>query len=142
MATPNMRPPCVVFGILLDFTDYDFRPPSVRLVDPFTRLPYKFEELPSPLPRVTNPAINPPDIQTLMQPSWSSDPPFLCLPGVREYHSHPAHSGDYWELYRGSGIGTLHFLLDQIWKYGVQGIQSLNFSITIVPNGFIQNASQ
>ncbi len=34
-----LRPAAVVFGALLDFTDYDLRPPSVTLVDPFTSRP-------------------------------------------------------------------------------------------------------
>ena len=51
--TPNARPPALVFGATLDFTDYDFLPPSVQIVDPFTRVPYRFKELPTRLPQQT-----------------------------------------------------------------------------------------
>src|SRR5688572_7142105 len=50
-ATPKLNPPCVMFGAVLDFTDYDFQPPSVRLVHPFTQVPYKQNELPNHLLR-------------------------------------------------------------------------------------------
>jgi hypothetical protein len=50
--------------------------------------------------------------------------PFLCLPGVREYHEHPAHSNDPWLGYRNSGEGTLGFLIDQLHLYGSNPISS------------------
>jgi hypothetical protein len=62
--------------------------------------------------------------QAMMQ-AWSPDDiPFLCLPGVREYHDNPAHSGDLWLLHRGRGVGTLHFILDQLYRYGVQPMRA------------------
>jgi hypothetical protein len=50
---PHLKPPAVVFGAVIDFTNYDFWPPSVRLVDPFTREQYKTRNLPSNLVRMT-----------------------------------------------------------------------------------------
>ena len=131
---PQLRPPALVFGVLIDFTDYDLWPPSVKLVDPFTREPYKNKDLPCRLlrqPAMPNdPAlagqiqlVQPQDLMVAHDPE---DVPFLCIPGVREYHEHPAHSGDSWLLYRGTGEGTLHFLLEQIYKYGVQPIAAYN----------------
>jgi hypothetical protein len=38
-------------GVDFDYTNYDAAPPSVRLVNPFTRTPYKFSELPTQLLR-------------------------------------------------------------------------------------------
>lgn len=147
----------VVFGALLDFTNYDLWPPSVKLVDPFTMVPYKARELPSPLlrrvgsPQPTTPAgpaggaqatPAPPTGPTqpgsgptppaapaveLVQPiaqSWGPDEvPFICLPGIREYHDNPAHTGDSWLLHRGRGEGTLHFILEQLYKYGVRPLK-------------------
>src|SRR5438067_13891236 len=46
-----IKPPAVVFGAELDFSNYDLWAPSVRLVDPFSREPYVFPELPSLLKR-------------------------------------------------------------------------------------------
>ncbi len=131
---PQLQPPALVFGALLDFKDYDLWPPSVKLVDPFTREPYKNKDLPR---RLLRQAAMPDDSalagpfqlvqqQDLMVAHDQEDVPFLCIPGVREYHEHPAHSGDSWLLRRGTGEGTLHFLLEQIYKYGIQPIATYN----------------
>jgi hypothetical protein len=37
---------------------------------------------------------------------WSSSPliatpkPFMCMPGIREYHTHHSHVGDSWENHK------------------------------------------
>ena len=64
-------------------------------------------------------------------PHDSEDVPFLCIPGVREYHEHPAHSGDSWLLHKGSGEGTLYFLLNTIYRYGVEPIPSYGISMGV-----------
>ena len=137
--TPRLRPAAVMFGVLLDFTNYDLWPPSVRMVDPFTRRPYAAGELPSALLRqlphesreatealAALPAGGPPGIavQPMMQAHRRDEVPFLCLPGVREYHDHPGHTGDSWLLRRTGGEGTLHFILEQLWRYGAEPITS------------------
>lgn len=146
-AAPKLSPACVVLGVVLDFTDYDFQPPSVRLVHPFTRVPYKYRELPNKLVRtVLNPA--PPEAamqgaviatpQALMIAHTPDEVPFLCLPGVREYHNHPGHSGDLWALRRSTAEGTLFFLLSQIYKYGVEPINGYSMALKININGLTQ----
>jgi hypothetical protein len=134
--TPNVKPPSVVFGALLNFQNYDLWPPSVRLVNPFTQKPYSWAELPTRLPRVVQANVNPAlatqlategqgmpiQVTELMQSHEPNNPeavPFLCMPGVREYHHHPGHSGDHWLLHRARGEGTLYFILDQLYRYGV-----------------------
>jgi len=133
-ASSRAKPPVVVFGVLLDFENYDLWPPSVRLVDPFTRVPYKANELPVQLVRrmptqgtneptgQTNTQAQP-QLQVIAQSHGPEDIPFLCIPGVREYHQHPAHSGDSWLTHRGKGEGTLHFLLERLYSYGVQSVR-------------------
>jgi len=76
--------------------------------------------------------------QPLMQWYGPDDTPFLCVAGVREYHDHPGHSGDAWELHRKSGAGRLVRLLDAITRYGVQPIS--DYQVTLVPQvvGFVQ----
>ena len=154
---PQLKPPAVVFGAIIDFTNYDFWAPSVRLVDPFTREPYKCKDLPSQLVRMV-PAVMPAEIAERIkslagpgavlqgaqgsapQPLMQGQPdeiPFFCIPGVREYHQHSAHTGDSWLLHRGAGEGTLLFILDQLWKYGVQGVASYNCQLTIAIGGFV-----
>lgn len=58
--------------------------------------------------------------QPLLQDYGPEDIPFLCLPGVREYHDHPAHSGDPWELHRTTGAGSLARLVDVVRTYAVE----------------------
>ncbi len=74
--------------------------------------------------------------QPLMQGYGGDDIPFLCMAGVREYHEHPAHSGDHWESYRTSGAGRLVRLVDTISKYGLEPIKG--FEVQMVPKvGFL-----
>lgn len=153
-ANPTIKPPAVIFGALLDFTNYDLWAPSVTLVNPFTMEPYKARELPVLLFRRPPAAEIPPHVmammqqgvpfEQLMQPTrllvWYTpeDVPFVCLPGIREYHEHPGHSGDSWLSHRGRGEGTLYFILDQLYKYGVQpttyGVETM-YSVKLVPQG-------
>ncbi len=67
-----------------------------------------------------------------MQAYGPDDIPFLCVAGVREYHEHPAHSGDQWELYRSSGGGRLIRLLEIVSKYGLDPVVGLN--VQMVPH--------
>ena len=144
-ASPRLKPPAVIFGAILDFTNYDFWPPSVTLVNPFTREPYRQKELPTFMKRRTLRPI-PPAVAAIAQSQgqevpqlesddpllqWYSpdDVPFLCVPGVREYHNHPGHSGDSWLLHRGTGTGTLFFVLDVLYRYGVQPIDGYNIQM-------------
>jgi hypothetical protein len=146
-ANSELKPPAVIFGALLDFTNYDLWAPSVKLVNPFTREPYKAKELPTALKRRTvHPAppefiamarqqgVEPPEMvqeDPLMQAHSPDDVPFLCLPGVREYHDHPAHSGDSWLLHRDRGEGKLYFILEKLYRYGVQPITT--YTIQMMP---------
>jgi Predicted metal binding domain len=125
MAAPQLAPPPLITGVHLDYTNYDARPPSVRLVNPFTSEPYRAHQLPTRLVRRKGEArLDTPDgpqleVTTLMQGDSPQSLPFLCLPGVREYHDHPGHSGDPWELHRRTGAGTLVRLLEVIHIYGI-----------------------
>jgi hypothetical protein len=150
------RPLAAVFGVLIDFSNYDLWAPSVKLVHPFTRVPYKTGELPTALVRAvpvasvaplpispTNPttpsgATGPQHYtpQPLAQAYDLEDVPFICLPGVREYHENPAHTGDSWLLHRGRGEGTLHFIVEQLSRYGLEPIHQLQFGFQVMFQGF------
>jgi hypothetical protein len=152
LAAPQLAPPAIVTGVAFDYTNYDMLPPSVRLVDSFTGEPYMANELPTYLKRAVE-AGGPPipnlqlplgaqarliSQQPLMQWYGPEDIPFLCIAGVREYHEHPGHSGDAWELHRRSGAGRLVRLLETIAKYGVQPISEYQISLQPRISGFIQ----
>lgn len=152
LAAPQLSPPAVVTGVRFDYSNYDFHPPSVRLVNPFTNEPYKTKELPTALKRSVEggtPQIPglmiPPGAQArlvmqqpLMQSYGPDDIPFLCIAGVREYHDHPGHSGDAWELHRKSGAGRFVRLLEVITKYGVQPISDYQVTMVLQVAGFVQ----
>jgi Predicted metal binding domain len=140
-ASPKTKPSCVIFAADINFENYDLWPPSVRLVDPFTGTPYSLEQLPTNLPRLVPVPVPPGQIapltpQPLMVAHGNDQIPFLCLPGIREYHTHPAHTGDSWLLHRGKGEGTLNFILTQLHKYGVEPITSLQHNLNVVFAGF------
>ncbi len=65
--------------------------------------------------------------------SGVNERPFFCIPGVREYHNHPAHTGNPWLLHRTKGEGKLAFLLDQLYIHSIPFIKQygLNFNVTV-----------
>lgn len=146
MAAPQLKPPPVVTGVLFDYTNYDLQPPSIRLADPFSREPYKADELPTALLRQIEtdgmpfglampPGVATPRViqqQPLMQAYEAGDLPFLCIAGVREYHEHPAHSGDRWELHRRAGAGKLVRILEVIDTYGIRPVNG--YGVNLVPH--------
>lgn len=149
MAAPQLKPPPLVTGVLFDYTDYDAVPPSVRLVDPFTREPYRDEELPTRLlrsvpagpielpPGVQLPPGVVPQVQQPLMQSHDGSLPFLCVAGVREYHEHPAHTGDAWDLHRSAGAGRLVRILEVIDTYGIRPIGDFGFTLTTQVTGWM-----
>jgi hypothetical protein len=139
LAAPQVKPPAILCGVEFDYTNYDAEPPSVKLVDPFSRLPYLARDLPTSLNRAM-PAVAVPGapanvqlraVQPLMQAHTPEEIPFLCIAGVREYHDHPGHTGDDWMLHRASGAGRLVRLLEVIDKYGLQPMRG--YGVNLVP---------
>ncbi len=151
MAAPQLEPASVITGVEFDYTDYDVQPPSVRLVHPFTGVPYTLAQLPISLRRQARPEL-PAEVraffeqggaqlageQNLMQGYGPDDIPFMCVAGVREYHDHPGHSGDPWELHSASGAGRLVRLLDVIDRYGIKPLAGFNIRLETRITGFTQ----
>ena len=142
LASEKTKPPALVAAVQFDYTNYDAEPPSVRFIDPFSgrslslrELPLRMQrmvpgpELPIPGPDGGKAQLNTPE--NLMQAYSPEDVPFLCIAGVKDYHDHPGHSGDPWEVHRSSGGGRLVRLLEVISKYGVEPIQG--FTVNLVP---------
>ena len=123
--TPKMRPPAMVLCARIDFTNYDMCAPSVQFIDPFTKQLLTLEEIGAPFLRD-----GPDGPQRILQ-GHPGRPAFLCLPGIREYHEHPAHSGDSWLLHRGQGEGGLLFLADKISTYGSEPISSWQIQLQL-----------
>ena len=140
LASSKTTPPTLLFGVRFDYANYDAEPPSVKIVDPFSGRALLSEELPTHLPRmVLGPEAVMPDgnlgrpvtLQDLMQAPSPEDEAFLCIAGVKEYHDHPGHSGDPWELHRSAGEGRLVRLLEAISKYGLDTVTG--FHINLAP---------
>lgn len=146
---PQLRPAAVLFGALLDFTNYDLWAPSVTIVNPFTAEPLRQREIPPAMhllrrvPQMVElPGIGqvPGEVdQPLLIAHGPDEVPFVCLPGVREYHEHPAHTGDSWLHHRGNGEGTLFFLLEKLYRYGVEPIRGYQLGLHIA--GFVRGDS-
>jgi hypothetical protein len=135
---PKLTPSSIVFAVGIDFTNYDAEPLSIKFINPFTgelvlrkEVPIRFNQVSLP-DQVQNhiPVQFQIKQQDLLQ-GGPEDIPFFCIRGVREYHSNPAHTGDSWFLYRKSGIGTLNFLLDQLYNYSLP--QIVSYSVQLQP---------
>lgn len=143
LTAPHVTPAAVVTGVTLDYTNYDAAPPSVKLVNPFTLVPYRWRDLPLERQLLRAVGNSPQEVpglprgvvlqqgQPLLVAHGPDDIPFLCVAGTREYHQHPAHSGDAWELHRQAGEGRLVRILEVIHTYGVAPING--FAVALVP---------
>ncbi|HEY5022589.1 MAG TPA: putative metal-binding protein [Gemmatimonadaceae bacterium] len=141
LAAAHLRPAPIVTGVLLDYTNYDAAPPSVRLVNPFTEEPYTAKDVPTPVLQrrddlaaaaaAASGSAQQLLYAPLMQAATPEEIPFLCITGVREYHEHPAHSGDAWELHRPAGAGKLCRLLEIIFELGVKPL-TYGFNLSLV----------
>jgi len=141
--TPQIRPAPVIFGALINFDNYDLWAPSVRIVDPFSKEPLRLNQIPQPMRMLRRvPVQEVAGVGTMMEDRpmllahSEGDIPFLCLPGVREYHDHPHHSGDPWLLHRDRGEGALYFILEKLYTYGAQPIRGYQFGLQVV--GFLR----
>jgi hypothetical protein len=121
----NPLPVCVC-AIRLSYENYDLWPPSLTFIDVFSRQPAK--------PHVQafqSTTEGPRNILIDAHPTTKQ--PFLCLPGIREYHSHPQHSGDAWLLHRAAREGSLSTICERIWRFMARNVVGLSVSIQTLP---------
>lgn len=127
-AAPLLRPVPILFAVSIDFTNYDAEPLSVKFVHPVSFAPQKMNEMPHQFPRKIEGQV---PFQPLLIAEMDQEP-FICIPGVREYHEHTFHTGDSWFQYRGrNGEGSLCFLLDNLHLYGSHPVKHYTFQLTI-----------
>ena len=81
--------------------DWNDRPPSVQFLDSEGR----------PVPTIER---DPASVFN-NSPHPATGKPFICMKGVREYHTHPSHTADAWEAIRRSDKFTLGGILTQVW---------------------------
>ncbi|NPE28206.1 hypothetical protein HNV12_09605 [Methanococcoides sp. SA1] len=140
--TPKLRPSAIAFCVQIDFTNYDVEPPSLKFICPFTKRMLNRQEILLQFPQIKMPdEVNPNvPIQNQIQQQdllQGNDTPFFCIPGIKEYHDHPAHSGDSWLLYRKKGEGGLGFVLDQLYNHSIALITAYQVGHTVI--GFAEN---
>ncbi|MBS4064042.1 MAG: hypothetical protein KGZ74_05755 [Chitinophagaceae bacterium] len=129
----RITPLILAFAIKLDFTNYDLEAPSLKFIDFLLEKELTRPELNIQLLRQQS--IQPPGQQAegiintspldLIQFHTPGLVPFVCIPGIREYHEHPAHSNDPWLSHRRKGEGTLGFIIDQLHKYGSEPLNGI-----------------
>ena len=111
-------------GVELLLDDYDQCPPSVRYAnpcswEPLTHADLMFASTGQPGGSRRQPAGN-----VLLADHPYTGWPFLCVPGTREYHSHPQHQDDSWTHYRQAlQLVDLVAMANQTWQRCVPVIQ-------------------
>jgi hypothetical protein len=98
------------FVLRIDLAGYDQQPPSVTFHDARSMALLPFAEIPALQERPDGGEAR----SIVVEAHQGTRLPFLCLPGVREYHSHPQHSGNTWALYR-DAINP-YAILDRVLK--------------------------
>jgi hypothetical protein len=127
----QLIPAPVVFSVRINYTNYDLEPLSVSLIDAFTGDLLRANQVLTNFSK-KNGIVNGNLIrQPLLQSETPEGIPFLCFPGVREYHTHPFHTGDSWLLHRKlGGEGSLGYLIDKLYDYGISAISSFSLPIS------------
>lgn len=131
---PQLIPNPVVFTVRINFTNYDLEPLSISFINPLNGELVKANQMLTHFQRkLVNERKEQTGIQPLIQSETPDGIPFFCIPGVREYHNHPAHTGDSWFLHRQiGGEGSLNYLIDKLHEYGIAPLSF--YTLQIVAN--------
>ena len=131
----RLEPPKSSFVVRIDFTNYNTMPPSIVFIDKKDGTAIKQRNLGISFIKVNQTWTGNQcklDFQSILVGN-PDDIPFICIPGVREYHLHPAHSGNSWFLHKIRGEGTLGFLIDQLYSHSIENMNTatihLNFNL-------------
>lgn len=90
-------------GFQFQFDDWDEVPPSLSLFDPEGGGELPWEKWPKGGWSVGN-------------PHPVTGKPFLCLPGIREYHTHHSHLKDLWENYLAKDSYGAGYIIHRVWQ--------------------------
>jgi len=118
--------PAITACVRFDYTDYDVQPPSVEFIDPLTG------DYATPLVQaVVQTEEGPRNLLVGSHPDTNR--PFFCVPGTRQYHDHPQHSGDPWLLHRAEREGGLVTICDRIWRSMARNVLGLQLALVTLP---------
>lgn len=112
--------------VRLDYTNYDLWPPSVEFIDPCTG-DYAFPVVTATIQTNEGPR------NLLVSSHPDTRRPFFCVPGTRQYHDHPQHSGDLWLLHRPAREGSLVTVCDRIWRAMTRNLVGLRVALLTLP---------
>jgi hypothetical protein len=118
--------PAVVCAVRLEYDNYDLMPPSLTFIDVFTRQPTRPH-----VRAILGTPDGPRDV--LIDGHPTTGQPFLCLPGIREYHTHPQHTGDDWLLHRPTRAGAMWTICDRVWRLMVRNVVGINMAVQAFP---------
>lgn len=148
-----IHPRVSVCTVDLEFDNFDVLPPSLKFRDPFS-LEYGVDirGLQDQIAKAQQSGlqVQPAKMKSVVRGSYIKDGKtmdiilnhpecgrlFLCMPGVREYHSHPEHTNDPWDNHRKQmSRGILTFLLEQIDTHCIEPMKALplNFPLSVFP---------
>lgn len=126
---PNAAAPFRIMpiAIRLEYDNYDIWPPSLTFIDALTGQPV--------MPPIQARKREGDVLRPLIVPGHpETNLPFLCLPGIREYHRHPQHSGDDWLRYRAQGTGAPAVICERIWQYMTGPVTGIGVNIGVSLN--------
>lgn len=123
---PGAVLPAITACVRFDYTDYDLKPPSVEFIDPLTG-DYATPQVQAVIPTEEGPR------NLLVGSHPDTNRPFFCVPGTRQYHDHPQHSGDPWLLHRAEREGSLVTICDRIWRSMARNVFGLQLTLVTLP---------
>lgn len=118
--------PAMTACVRIDFANFDLEPPSVEFIDPFTG-----DYTSPPVQALVDTDEGPRDLVVHSHPDTNR--PFFCVPGIRQYHDHPQHSGDSWLLHRETHEGSLATICDRIWRAMVRNLLGVSIQVQTLP---------
>jgi hypothetical protein len=116
----------VACAVRLTYENYDLWPPSLTFIDAVTR-----QQIKPHVRAIMATPEGPRDV--LIDGHPDTNEPFLCVPGIREYHLHPQHTGDDWLLHRSLHEGSISTICERLWRLMARNVLGLRVVLQALP---------
>lgn len=120
----NAQVPIVLPTIRLEYENYDLWPPSMTFIDVFTG------DAAEPL--LLNAFLMTDSGPRNILLRNADGKAFLCVPGTREFHDHPQHSGEPWALFRARKMGALAVIAERVSESMTNTIKGVGIQPVLV----------